>query len=240
MLTKYFENLQKTLTKKKTSRSSASADSAGKKTSSGYGKIDVKDVLKVLAGIIPSDQCIGQVRPVDDNGFSPDGADLVIYENYCRDIAEMMEGYIPIELVTGACYVIPSIDKKSLADALNRVISVKKINKYSTRENEDSFRIPAFIVAGDGDYPVRDLKNDVLNYYHNKNAEEDWQFDILMIAGRGLLIKNWRERTYVALETGSDTLMFFFMLLDEYLNVKRNADMDFRRYIKSEKNYNEF
>ncbi|MCL2025245.1 MAG: hypothetical protein FWG92_00360, partial [Leptospirales bacterium] len=106
--------------------------------------------------------------------------------------------------------------------------------------DENIFRIPAFIIAGDGGYSIRDIKNDILNYYNNRNVDPECEFDILVILGRGLVVKNWRERVYIAIETLEDTLMWFFILMNEYIDIERRIEMDFRKYIKSEKNYAEY
>lgn len=233
MLTNYFANLQKKLIKKKTSASGAAA----KKTTS---KIDKKDVIKTLTGVIPSHLTVGDVKPIDENGFAPEGSDFLIYKDYSPDIASMMDGYIPLELIYASCYIIPSIDKKQLLDALSRVMSVKKINKYSPSPDEESFRIPAFIIAGDSGYKLRDIKNDTLNFYRNKNVDGDWEFDILAVLGNGIIVKDWREKKYIAIETGSDTFMYFYILMSEYLDVEKTIEMDFRKYVTVSKDYPEY
>lgn len=234
MLTKYFDSLQKKLLKKK----NAASDAKGSKKIPA--KIDKKEVMKAISGIIPSHLTLGDFKPIDENGFSPEGSDFLIFKNYCPDIASLMGGYIPLELIYASCFVIPSIDKKHLADTLNRVMSVKRINKYSNASEEESFRIPAFIIAGNSGYGLRDIKNDALNFYRGRNADEDWEFDILMMPGSGIIVKDWREKKHIALETGADSMMWFFILMNEYLDIARNTDMDFRKYVSGNKNYTEY
>ncbi|MDR3237607.1 MAG: hypothetical protein LBT84_03805 [Spirochaetia bacterium] len=236
MLNKYFEDVQKQLTKKKAAVKSPSAGKAVKSQT----RIDKKEVMTAFSKIIPSAFSLAEAMPVDENGFAPEGADFLIFENYCADLVSMMEGYVPLELVHASCYLVPTLDKKTLLEALNRVVSVKKIKRYTDLE-ENELRVPAFIIAGDGGYPVRDVKNDILNYYHNKNVEPECEFEILVILNKGIIVKNWREkRNYIALETEGDTLLWFFILMNEYLDVKRDIEMDFRKYIKADKTYTEY
>ena len=62
-----------------------------------------------------------------------------------------------------------------------------------------------------------------------------------MILHKGIVVKNWRERrSFIALETKEDTFMWFFILMNEYLDVKREQNIDFRKYVKKEVVYNEY
>ena len=244
MLSKYFEDMQKSMAKK----TSAKKTTGTKKTSSkkatakiSESKIDKSIIIEKFSGIIPGNLVIEEAIPIDANGFAPDGADLVIFSNYCRDLVSIMGGYVPLELIYATCYIVPKLDKKSLIDVLNRVASVKKINKYAETGDNDDIRIPAFIIAGESDYPIMDIKNDLLNYYNNKNIDPDCEFELLMIMNKGIVIKNWRERrSFIGLETVEDTMMWYFILMNEYLDIKREIEIDFRNYVKIEKTYTQY
>ncbi len=151
-----------------------------------------------------------------------------------------MNGYIPFELIHGAFFNISDLKKNTIADALNRVSTIKKINRFSEEGNE--FSVPCFIITAGSDYPLLDIKNDVINYYISKGVEADSEFEIMMIFDQGIIIKDWHSgnRSYVGLETGEDTLMWFFILITEYLAIEREEDFDIRKYIRSDKAYNEF
>ena len=57
----------------------------------------------------------------------------------------------------------------------------------------------------------------------------------------GVVVKDWREkRNFIALETGKDTLKWFFILMNEYVNVDRGNDIDLRNYVKHAEKYNEY
>jgi len=249
MLSKYFQDfhakilkstglVKKTAVKKGAAAKKTAGKGAAVKTTAA--KLDMQALQEKLESIIPSYLSISNAKPIDTNGFSPDGADLLIYRPYCRDIVNMMGGYVPFELIHGACFVVPHLDKKTLQDVLNRVSGIKKISKYAGTE-EEAFKIPAFIIAGTADHGMMDLKNDILNYYINNNIEADFEFDIFMVMNRGVVIKNWREsRSFISLETESDTMMWFFILMAEYLETERTEDLDFRKYIKTEKTYKQY
>lgn len=242
MLAKYFETLQKQLIKKKTIKGTLAKTTSSKKAAEKTALvINRDDVIKAFSGIVPSHLTVAVAAPVDENRFAPDESDFLIFKNYCQNMTAILGGYVPLELVYASCYIAPTLNKKTLFETLGRVASVKKISVYSDVTDQQEFRIPAFIITGDEGYHLRDVKNDILNYYDSKNIDAECEFEILAVLNRGLIVKNWRERrSFIALETGSETLMWLFVLMNEYLDVKRDVEIDFRKYIKTEKNYEEY
>ncbi len=242
MLKNYFIDFSKK-TIKKAAISKASSGKASPKGTAKKGTMnfDAAAFTEKLDGIIPQNLRVKALKPVDSSGFSPDGADLIVYREYCRDIDKVMNGYIPYELIHGAFFMVNDLTKSSLADLFGRVATVKKINRFT--EEAGTFSIPSFVVAGNNpDYTLQQLKNDVMNYYMSKNVSSESEFEIMMILNSGLLIKDWHrgEHRYIGLETGEDTMMWFFILMNEYLDVEREEVFDIRKYVRTEKTYNEF
>jgi hypothetical protein len=238
MLKNYFTDLNKKLIKKAPAVKASSAKGAAKK---GSVNIDFDAFTEKLNGIIPQKLRVASLKPVDSSGFSPDGSDLIVYREYCRDIHKIMGGYIPYELIHGAFFMVNSLTKSSLADVFSRVSTVKKINHFT--EEAGSFAIPSFIVAGNNpEYTLPEIKNDIMNYYMSKNVSSDSEFEIMMVLNSGLLIKDWHkgDHRFKGLETGEDTMMWFFILMNEYLDVEREDDFDIRKYVRTDKIYNEF
>jgi len=238
MLKNYFIDFNKKITKKTTKPKSPSSKGGAKK---GAVNIDLAVFIEKLDGIIPRNLRVNSLKPVDSSGFSPDGADLIAYREYCRDFGKLMNGYVPYELIHGAFFFVNEINKSSLADVFTRVATVKKINHFT--EEAGSFSIPSFIITNNNpDYTLPEIKNDVINYYMSKNVASESEFEIMMIHNGGLLIKDWHkgDHRFIGLETGEDTMMWFFILMNEYLDVEREEIFDLRRYIRTEKPYNEF
>jgi len=247
MFTNYFLDFNKKITKKTTTAKSTpdkgastkSGAKASSKKSTGY--IDIKAFLEKVNNIIPSSLKIDSLKPVDSSGFSPDGTDLIIYKEYCRDMNILMNGYIPYELIHGAFFIIKDLNKNSLAETFGKVAALKKINRFS--ENTGTFSIPSFVIADNrSSYSLHELKNDIINYYLSKNITSESEFEIMMVHNSGLLIKDWHkeDRSYIGLETGDDTMMWFFILMNEYLEIEREDAFDIRSYVRTEKTYNEF
>ena len=83
------------------------------------------------------------------------------------------------------------------------------------------------------------LKNDS-NIEKDKEAESE--FEIFGIINYGIIIKDWHQgkRSFVALETGEDTLLWFYVLMNEYLDENRDDEFDLRSYVRADTSYNEF
>lgn len=240
MFNKYFTAFNIDFQKRiKTSVKPAKA-AKGKADDNDKKYIDV--IEDMFSGLIPSGFRIDKSKPVDSSGFSPEGSDLIIYKDICRDASKMFGGYIPCEAVFGAIHIIRDLNRKSLAEILGKVQDFKKLNKFVEAEPEENIvLIPSFIFALDSDYSFQDLKKDVIGYYNSTGLDAFSEMDILMVFNKGLLIKNWREkRSFIALETKEDTSMWFYILMSEYLDVNKSTSIDYRKYIRKHVEYSEY
>jgi hypothetical protein len=239
MISKYFKEFDKKVIKKK-----KTAVKGGPKKGKEVQRlsVDISSLESSLVKIIPSHLRVGKVRPIDAAGFSPEGVDLLIYREYCPDIINLLGGYIPHELVYGMVHIIEDLNKASLGDALMKVITAKKLNMYAAdQQPDDKPHIPSFIIAASSKYQFNELKNDIINFYLSRNIEYQGELDILMVLNKGIVVKNWREkRSFIALETNDDTFMWFFILMNEYLDINKETTIDFRKYVKKEVIYSEY
>ncbi|HQL83945.1 MAG TPA: hypothetical protein PK307_17225, partial [Spirochaetota bacterium] len=144
--------------------------------------------------------------------------------------------------VYGMFHLVQDLDKEVLIDVLGKTATAKKLNMFAlNQEGDERIHIPSFTVAASSKYQFIELKNDIINYYLAKNIEYQYEIDILMILHKGIVVKNWREkRSFIALETNEDTFMWFFILMNEYLDARREPNIDFRKYVKKEVVYNEY
>ncbi len=244
MLTKYFKDFDENIAKK----SQSSTKKSSKKTSkSAAGKgvnltIDVKKLQDALNQIVPTHLAVDSAVPVTVTGFSPGGADLVAFRKYNKDIISMMDGHVPFELIHGTYHVVQNLDQKSLTDVLERVMEVKKMNRFAeTGGDYYTASVPSFIIAAYTTYSFQDLKNDITEFYMSRGLEYDLEMDLLTLLNRGVVVKNWREkRSFVALETSEDTSMWFAILMNEYLEVEKEIPFDLRNYVKKDIVYKEY
>ncbi|MBN2401387.1 MAG: hypothetical protein JXN64_03215 [Spirochaetes bacterium] len=244
MFSKYFDKIEKDLTKKVKSlkKGEGKKETAGK-SGSKIKKTDTMDIgaLKdILNKIVPSQYVIDSVKMIDPSGYSPDEVDLIAYKQLYRDIVGIMNGHVPCELVYGTFHVYPVLNKNSFNDLIRTIVQVKKINRFTDREDKPAL-IPAFVIAYDTDIGLADLKTVLIDNYMSMSIDPASEIDIIAIINKGLVIKNWRDkRSYIALETGKDTFMWFFILMNEYLDVNKDNEFDLRNYVKHGEKYNEY
>lgn len=240
MIGKYFKDFDKKILKIKKPVAGAQE---GKGKTVTRASVDLRMMKESLSKIVPSRLKVDSVKPIDSSGFSPEGVDLVVYEEYCQDMLELMGGHVPSELLYGMFHIVPNLAKESLTEVLNKVATAKKLNMYAALPEEEGTmsHIPSFIIAASSKYQFSELKNDIINYYLSKNTGYRHELDILMIMHKGIVVKNWREkRSFIALETKEDTFMWFFILMNEYLDQKKETAIDFRNYVKKDVIYNEY
>lgn len=234
MLKEYFSTLQQRLGVSETKGGKKRA-----KTSHAKDEFDSKKLMNLLQDIVPNDFVISDKKPVDASGYVPKTVDYIAYYKKWNIIDQMMNGHIPSELIYGTFHVADTITLQQLPEILNNVVLTKKLNKFS--ELEESVLIPAFVIAGSCDIDMPQLKNAILDYYIERSIDTTLEFDIMMIAGKGIIIKDWREkRKFVALETEEDTLLWFFILMNEYLDVDKKHSLDLRNYVKETRRYREY
>ena len=246
MFSKYFENIEKSLIKKPKAPQKTEKGTKGSKGRKSEPEkkdkitVDVNFFKDTLNKIIASRFVIDSVKMVDPSGYSPDETDLIAYKQLYRDIVSIMGGCVPCELVYGTFHLYQAINKSSLNDLIRSIVQVKKINRFSDREDKPAL-IPAFAIANNSDISLADLKSALIDNYMSMSVEPASEVDIVMIVNKGLIIKNWRDkRSYIALETGKDTFMWFFILMNEYLDVNKDSEFDLRNYVKHVEKYNEY
>ena len=239
MFSKYFEQLEKMILKNGKAAKKGDEKESGRDAKKG-APAKHADLIKHLSHMIPAHLKLDAVRIIDSSGYSPDAVDFVVYKEVFRDLSEIMDGYIPAEVVYGTFHVCQDLNTRQLGNTLNDVIHAKKINRYTEDIKEESI-IPAFIVAYQTEMSLPDIKDYVTNFYISKSIEFAYEFDLMVIFNVGLVVKDWKERrSFIALETGKDTLKWFFMLANEYIDVERGMDLDFRTYVKRQEKYKEY
>ena len=240
MFSDYFIKLEKNLLKKSKTTTKGKSKTGKTAASKKDSAFDRKEVMEKLRKIIPAHLEMDSVRMIDPSGYSPEGADFIVFKEYFKDIVTMMNGFVPAELVHATYHISPNLNQKGLVNILNKVVQTKKTNRYIERDM-DMPLIPAFIIAQKTEYDLPELKNSILNYYTSKGIGNEYEVDIIVILKTGVIIKNWREkRSYIALETKEDSLMWFFILMNEYLEVDRKSDFDLRDYVKQSEKYEEY
>lgn len=193
-----------------------------------------------IESVLPEPLCAAHAAVRDRSGYTSDTADFVVFHPVARATALMLGSVIPSELAAGAFHMVPSLDRKTLLESLVRSAQIKKCDRYEGREDEPGF-IASFVVAFGSGYSLPEIRDTVIETYTSQDVAPDFEADIIAVLGKGLLAKKWGEtRSYAAVETGPDTLMWFYILMREYLETGKAGDIDLRSLVLDQGNYPEY
>jgi hypothetical protein len=251
MFKEYFENLGNELVKSckpakgtavKTAEKGAGKGSPKKPASSAGiqpAAYDRDRVRELLATLVPAHLTLDAVKIADAGGYSPEGVDFVIYREMFRNMDAMMSA-VPSDLAYGALFVNTGLSATSISETLTRVANMKKIDRFGDPQGAGKF-LPAFVLSTDMHMTFQDLKTLILDFYVSRSLDNFFEFDIMAIVNLGIVVKDWREkRSFKILDTGADTMKWFFILLNEYLDVEKEGSLDLRKYVKESAQYREY
>ncbi len=246
MFNDYFEKLGNDLIKTcrpgKGKQAKTGAAKGGKKAPAKAMTHEAFDRAKfgeLLAGIVPTHLKLGAAKIADSGGYTIENVDYVIYREAFRNMDAMLNA-VPSDLVYGTVFVNTGLTAVTLADTLTGVANMKKIDRFADAGGSGRF-IPAFILAMDMHMAYQDLKNLILDFYVSRSLDNYFEFDIMAVMNRGIVVKDWREkRSFKILDTGEDTMKWFFILLNEYLDVDKDMALDLRKYVKETTRYKEY
>ena len=179
--------------------------------------------------------------------------DLLLYKKWCPKFMEMAGGYI----IADTLYAFMSLEAElttsslvthaALTNALKSLYAVSMDGDgEETRlpgQDEDYRIIPMFsiLVAYKSSVPLLSHKLAIKDTSREKGIASNHELDMICILDQGLIIKDWESGgEYKAVETGADTLMWFFILLLEFLDRDNILDVNLRNFIKSTKDYKEY
>lgn len=246
MFSAYFEKVEadlikKCVSKKKTTKKTTKKKTAKKTTKKTTAADPLKHVMDAFSKIIPSDLILMQNKIVDTADYTSDTADFIACPKKFEDIEKIFSDAIPHTFVKASYVICPEINRKNLVDSLVKIAHVKKLGHYTEEvdvEDRSSEMIPSFVIAYDSTYTFKELKESIIEIYTEENVDSLFEFDIMVVLGKGIVIKNWRERrSFIALETKKDTLKWFFILMNEYLD---SGMPDLRSFVKESGVYDEY
>lgn len=243
MFNNYFQSLEKKLIKKykTTVKKTVKKKAVKKKVAKKVSKVKYfEELVAAINDITPAEILVTNNKIVDQSSYVSDSADFIACKNVYTDLAGIFAEGVPTEIVYAAYHVCPVVNRKNFVEVLKKVAGTKKSDQYVEKE-EDNVFIPSFIISFNSTYTLEELKKSILEIYTEENIEPQFEFDIMVVLGEGIIIKDWRDkRAYIALETKEDTLKWFFVLMNEYIEVDNARDLDLRSYIKETRRYNEY
>ena len=168
--------------------------------------------------------------------------DILIYKSLCTHYLSMTGGYVLAEDIYAACSVETSYKKQALAACLSLTRALKSLY-ISQKEEAAQSIIPLYSIffVYSSSSSLLAVKQYLIEYLQQKEIPINQQLDLICILGKGLIIKDWEGGgSYRGLETGRDTLMWFYIILMEYLDREGELhSLSLRDYVKSKRSYME-
>lgn len=206
-----------------------------RKAAEGWG-----DLISFFEASLPDDLSVAHVALRDRSGYTPDMSDFTAFRSFARDTAALFGGIVPSELACGTFHVAPALDRKTLLESLVRVAHVKKCGRYEGNTEEPPF-IASFVLSFGSGYSLAEIREAVIETYRSQEVEAEFEVDIIAVLGTGLLVKKWDgSRAYAAIETGEDTLMWFYILMREYIDTGKGEPVDLRSLVLDQREYTEY
>lgn len=240
MFSNYFAEVTKKIKPKKASTKKTSKKTTSKKTTKKPSAAEKTDIRGIIADIIPAYFNVDSHDILNTDKLRSNDADLIIYHNYLNKTAEIFDNAVPAELVHAALLQGSSLTDKVLIDTIEKAMTIKAVSLKNDLD-ESVPTIPVIAFFEKSSRGLGELKESLITYYLDHNTDPDRELDLIVVQGKGVLIRNWREkRSYIGLEMEEDTMMWFFVLLNEFLELRKGIPIDLRNYVATDRIYTEY
>jgi len=168
--------------------------------------------------------------------------DLLIYQKWCSKLLNMSGGYVPIDTLNSFISLETDLSTESLLTHIALTNALKSLYQSAFELEEDRI-VPVFslILTYKSSVPLMSHKVAIKDASREKGISLNNELDMICVLNEGLIIKDWENGgEYKVVETGQDTLMWFYILLLEYLDRNGDLGVNPRAYIKNVREYKEY
>jgi len=168
--------------------------------------------------------------------------DLLIFKKWCKKFFEMTGGYVLADQLH--CFVTIETDLNT-AQVLNHAALTEAVKTMyaADRELDENAIVPVYSVLFSyrSSIPLLSHRVALEDASREKDIPITRETDMIVVMDQGLILKDWENGgVYRGIETGEDTLMWFYILLLEYLDRDGSLGFDPRSYVKMQKEYREY
>ena len=204
-----------------------------------------KELFSFLREHLPENYSLATGRIRNTRHLLNKNCDILIYKKWCQKFLDMTGGYILSDFIN--VYVDIEIDLTTELvfknmDMTNAIKSLYELDNNVDSSNPLSL-IPLYSVlfAYKSAIPLISHKVAIGDSARENSISLNHQVDLIVVLDQGIIIKDWENGgIYKVIETGKDTLLWFYILLLEFMDRDRTLGFDPRKYIKEEKIYDEF
>jgi hypothetical protein len=202
-----------------------------------------KDILiNFLEEHLPERYKVAENGTIIDSKSAEVNGDIIIYHHYCPKIMDMTGGKFMVEFVHSVIEYEETLSFDNIGSHINRIKDIKSLNVILANE-EVKQSIVGVVFAYKSLEHIKDLKRYIIefNKANNISIMGGVCTDIFVVLDQGLIIADYSsDRKYVAIETQEDTLMWFYILLMEWIDSTAPRVYSLRDYIKRLERYPEY
>lgn len=168
--------------------------------------------------------------------------DLLIYHKWSKKFLEMTGGYVPIDSLYSFITIETDLTTEQLNQHAVHTEAVKALyasdGSYGVEEIVPVFSV---LFSYQSSIPLISHQKAIEDVSREREIALNHEADMICILGQGMIIKDWEAGgNYKVIETAEDTLMWFYILLLEYLDRDGKLGFEPRKYVTDTKTYNEY
>ena len=201
-----------------------------------------KEFFSFLREHVPESFSLATGRVRNTKHVLNKNCDILIYRKWCQKFLEMTGGYILSDFVNVYISLEVDLTTEMIFNNANTVNALKSLYELENEMESDTV-IPLYSVLFSyrSAIPLLSHKIAIGDSARENSISVNHQFDLIVVLDQGIIIKDWENGGgYRVIETGEDTLIWFYTILLEYMDRDGNLGFDPRKYINDEKVYDEF
>jgi len=236
----YFEDLSNELKSKLKKRLSILSEKRPAKTKDKNYDL-YKDLYQFYKDHLPKHIHMGPGKIRGKSHLLPKTVDLVFYNKWSSKLIEMCGGWHVIDYTLGIMSIERKLSTQALVNHINLSQAVKTLYAKTNDVKDDEY-IPlcSILWAYDNSIPLLSHQKAIYDTQKEKKIPYNCEMDMIIILGKGIILKDWENGNFKVIETGKDTLMWGYILSMEYLGLDRAIPFMARDFIKRAENYVEY
>lgn len=207
-------------------------------------------IYDFLKNHIPSEFSLAAGRVRNNRQMLKHSCDVLIYKRWCERYFDLSGGYVLADNLHAFMSLEANLEAPAitmhvgLTSAMKSLYIMQKqqLEEDGNAEKESQHLVPLYSIlfSYTSSRSLLYIKQNIEKVSEQKEIPLNRQVDMVCVLNKGILIKNWEAGgVYQGIETGRDTLMWFYVILTEYLDREGSLQLNLRDYIKSGREYNE-
>jgi hypothetical protein len=197
-----------------------------------------KEFYTFMKDHLPAHYTVGSGKIRSKKHFLNRTVDLLIYHKRVPKIEDLSGGYILSEFLYAIMSIENKLNAKNLATHIALTSALKTLYKADKGiVDTEIVRMYSLLFALDSDDSLENIRTALVRVSTEKEVPVNCETDLICVLDKGIIIKNWESGEFRIIETNEDTLMWFYILLLEYLDRDGEVGFDVREYIKNTKEY---